>query len=188
MKYKVPAVIFAGGKSSRMGEDKSLLPFAGYNSLSEYQYSRLNKLFESVYLSAKSNKFDFDCEVIEDRYDESSPLVALVSAFETLKCEWLFVLSVDVPFVDKTVIDELISHQDAYASAIVAKSPNGSEPLCALYHHSIMPVAKNLLSMDNHRMSALLRSVKKIEVEFEKEEMFLNLNKKEEYERALRLL
>ncbi len=29
----IPLVIFAGGKSSRMGKDKALLPFGGYSTL-----------------------------------------------------------------------------------------------------------------------------------------------------------
>jgi len=37
------AIIFAGGKSSRMGRDKALLPFGGYDTLTEYQYRRLSQ-------------------------------------------------------------------------------------------------------------------------------------------------
>ena len=59
MKRSVSAVIFAGGKSSRMGEDKSLLPFGTYTTLAEYQHAKLSKLFYKVYLSAKKNKFIF---------------------------------------------------------------------------------------------------------------------------------
>ena len=188
MKYDIPAVIFAGGKSSRMGEDKSLLPFGGYPTLSEYQYRRIEGFFDDVYLSAKTEKFDFDCKVITDRYEGASAMVALASALETLKSEWLFVLSVDAPFVDKNVIDRLLAHREAYASVIVARSPHGLEPLCALYHHSVMPATKHLLSFDNHRLTALLRSIKKVEVEFEEEEKFFNMNHPEEYRKALTLL
>ncbi|HEY9190437.1 MAG TPA: NTP transferase domain-containing protein, partial [Sulfurovum sp.] len=73
MKRSIPAVIIAGGKSSRMGEDKALLPFGPYRSLAEFQYHRLSSLFETVYISAKKHKFDFSCRVIEDIHQESSP-------------------------------------------------------------------------------------------------------------------
>ena len=60
------AVIFAGGKSSRMGEDKALLPFSNYPTLTEFQHDKLSTLFDDVYISAKQNNFDFECRVIQD--------------------------------------------------------------------------------------------------------------------------
>ena len=84
MKLFNTAVVFAGGKSSRMGHDKALLPFGGYDSLSQYQYEKLQKMFNTVYVSAKDDKFDFSPQLIEDKYEQSSPLVGLISIFETI--------------------------------------------------------------------------------------------------------
>ncbi|HGZ69822.1 MAG TPA: molybdenum cofactor guanylyltransferase, partial [Nitratifractor sp.] len=77
------AVILAGGKSSRMGSDKALLPFGGYPTLAEYQYRRLSILFENVYISTKEDKFDFEAPLILDKEKSSSPLLAAASIFET---------------------------------------------------------------------------------------------------------
>ncbi|RUM64044.1 MAG: molybdenum cofactor guanylyltransferase, partial [Sulfurimonas sp.] len=84
----LPCVIFAGGKSSRMGEDKTLLPFAGFTTLTEFQYSRLSKIFTNVYISCKDkNKFPFDANYIIDKkvQDTFAPTLAFVSIFESLK-------------------------------------------------------------------------------------------------------
>jgi molybdopterin-guanine dinucleotide biosynthesis protein A len=131
MKYNIPLVIFAGGKSSRMGQDKALLPFGGYNTLSEFQQVRLSKLFKKVYISAKENKFDFD----------NSPLVGIISIFETLKVDKVFILSVDAPFVNKEVIDKLINSNNRF-DAVVAKSKSGVQPLCGVYKRSVLPIAQ----------------------------------------------
>lgn len=109
--YKIPAIIFAGGKSSRMGEDKSQLSFGAYASLSEYQYRRLGRLFDAVYLSAKSDKFDFRCKIIIDNYEIHSPLAALISVFEQLDASEVFILSVDAPFVDKSEIEQIMRRE-----------------------------------------------------------------------------
>ena len=114
------AVIFAGGKSSRMGKDKALLPFGKYSTLAEFQQVKLNTLFDKVYISAKENKFDFDCMVIEDNYADNSPLVGLISVFETLGVEEVFILSVDAPFVNKETIQKLLSHNKSTLDVIVA--------------------------------------------------------------------
>ena len=50
-----PLVIVAGGKSSRMGRDKALLPFGGYSSLAQFQYQKFLPIFEKVYISCKNN-------------------------------------------------------------------------------------------------------------------------------------
>ncbi|NOZ89904.1 MAG: molybdenum cofactor guanylyltransferase MobA [Epsilonproteobacteria bacterium] len=184
MKEKV-AVIFAGGKSSRMGQDKALLPFSGYSTLSEYQYRRLSKIFDRVYISAKSDKFDFEVNIIKDCYSDSSPLVGIVSIFETLDIDEVFILSVDAPFVDNKVISTLYDKALSKSDVIVAKSPNGLEPLCGIYRRDILEKAKRFLKENNHRLQALLKEVDTQGVDFEQKEIFANLNYPVEYQKAL---
>ena len=52
--FEIPCVILSGGKSSRMGEDKSLLPFSSSNTLIQYQYERLKPYFKEIYISSKT--------------------------------------------------------------------------------------------------------------------------------------
>ncbi len=175
------AVIFAGGKSSRMGEDKALLPFNGYTSLAEYQYNRLSKIFNMVYISAKSNKFNFDVNIIKDCYNISSPLIALISIFETIDIDEIFVLSVDAPFVDKTIIEKLYSSSLPSKDIIVSVSKNGIEPLCAIYRKTILQTAKKFLRDNNHRLSTLISSLDSQFIEFNSKEHFINLNTPQDY-------
>lgn len=186
MKPYKNAVIFAGGKSSRMGEDKALLPFGTYNTLSHFQFEKLKKLFSHVYLSAKKDKFDFDAPVITDRDPQDSPMVGLLSVFETLDVEEVFILSVDAPFVDAAIIDKLMERQKEPYDAIVAKSPSGIQPLCGRYRSTILPFIKKQLQADNHRLSNLLTLAHTHFVTFEEDNPFTNLNHRTEYEKAMR--
>jgi molybdopterin-guanine dinucleotide biosynthesis protein A len=178
------AVIFAGGKSSRMGRDKSLLPFGGYSSLCEYQYRRLLPLFDKVYISTKEDKFEFEAPLIYDRYPQSSPLVALISIFETLSVDELFVLSVDSPSIGGDIIDRLYNLSSTHST--IAKSPKGREPLCGIYRRTILPFAKALLDEDNHRLNTLLDISNSAFVEFDSQESFSNLNYIDEYKEAIK--
>ncbi len=188
MKQTIPAVIFAGGKSSRMGTDKATLPFGNYGSLAEYQYRRLKKIFRNVYIGSKTEKFDFDAPLILDRYAASSPMSGLVSAFETLEgAEAIFVLSVDAPFIDKTVITALLD-AERHADAVIARCCQKVQPLCGLYRRSCLPYAKSALEADKHKMGMLLDAFDTYYVDFEEREAFLNLNHPEEYEAALKLI
>ena len=186
MKENTYAVIFAGGKSSRMGEDKALLPFGNYPTLTEFQQAKLNTMFDKVYISAKENKFDFDCMVIEDIYTENSPLVGIISIFETLKVEEVFILSVDAPFVNKETIQRLLEHKQTPADVVVAQSPSGTQPLCGLYKRSILPLAYAQLEKGNHRLGDLLNLANTLFVKFNEDTPFTNLNHPEEYQKALR--
>ena len=178
-------VIMAGGKSSRMQQDKALLPFNGYNSLAEYQCQRFKPLFSKVYISAKENKFDFPIKIIEDCYSSSSPLVGLVSIFETLdKIDEVMVLSVDAPFVDKEVFNALLNRAKKESSVIVAESPNGIEPLCAIYRRAVFPVAQEMLSKNRHRLQTVLDRVETQKLFFSDEKLFMNLNYPSDYELA----
>lgn len=182
------AVIVAGGKSSRMQQDKALLPFAGFASLAEFQYRRLSKLFSKVYISSKINKFDFDVEIIVDVSEQSSPLVALVSIFETLKVEEVFVLSVDAPFVSAGVIEKLYEVFNTDDDIVVVKSTEGIEPLCAIYQRSFLPKALEALRKNEHRLQSLFEKLKVQEVFVEDIESFMNLNYPEEYECAKKMV
>jgi len=178
------AVIIAGGKSSRMQRDKALLPFGVYNSLCEFQYRKLEKLFSKVYVSSKTHKFDFNVEIIEDTQAQSSPLVALVSIFDTLEIDECFVVSVDAPFVDKETIEKLYLNT-TNEDITVAVSNKGIEPLCAIYRKSFLVKAKKALGEGQHRLQSLFKVLDVNKVWIEDEKVFENLNYPEEYENAL---
>ena len=185
MTRSMSAVIFAGGKSSRMGEDKSLLPFGKYPTLAEYQHSKLSRLFKEVYLSSKESKFDFACKVIQDTLDASSPLIGLISIFETLQEDEVFILSVDAPFVNEEIIERLLKENVKMFDIIVAKSPNGVQPLCGIYKRSLLSLAYTQLEKGNHRLNDLLSLARTHFVQFEEDAPFTNLNHPEEYQEAL---
>jgi molybdopterin-guanine dinucleotide biosynthesis protein A len=186
MKHTIPAVIFTGGKSSRMKQDKALLPFGGSSSLAAYQYNRLGALFETVYLSAKTDKFDFCAPLLPDLYPEYSPMVGLVSVLRQIEAQRCFILSVDAPFVTTKIIDTLLCTEGSY-DAVVARNQGKVQPLCGVYAKSMLPAAAQTLEEGGHKMGRLLQEAHTCFIDFEEEEAFLNLNHPHEYEKALLL-
>ena len=187
--YNIPAIIFAGGKSSRMGKDKALLPFRTISTMSEYQYRKLQNLFCEVYLSVKKNKFDFSCTIIKDIYPESSPLIGLVSALNYTKSDAIFVLSVDAPLVDTMIIHSLMQNYKKHPTldAIIAQSPKGIQPLCGIYNKSILTQANKHLKADIHKLRALLQESNVAYISYDEEKMFSNINTPQEYEAMISL-
>lgn len=189
--FDLNCVIFAGGKSSRMGQDKSLLPFGGYPTLTAYQYARLSPLFNKTFISAKErDKFDFEADVIPDIVETGlyAPTAGFVSIFEHLDDERLFVLSVDTPFVTAEQIGTLLANDNSGVDAVVAKTASGTHPMCGIYHRSLLSSFKHMLQEDNHRLGQLLKHANTCFVTFDDEAAFANLNHPHEYEAALKVL
>lgn len=187
----IPCVIFAGGKSSRMGKDKSLLPFAGFDTLTQFQLFRLKKIFKTVYISSKeSSKFNFDAEFIEDIKTDSiyAPTAGFVSVFKALKCERFFAISVDSPLIGENEIKKIVETDTTHTDATVAKTPLGIEPMCGIYHRSIEKKFLLMLQENSHKLGFLLKTSNTLYVEFEDEKSFLNLNHPHEYQEALSLI
>ena len=170
-----------------MGEDKSLLPFGNFPTLTQFQYHRLKKLFKNVYISCKnSDKFDFEAEFIEDvETKEYAPTAGFIAIFEKLDCKKFFVLSVDAPFVDKSVITKLLSCDKKDSDATIARTPFGMQPMCGIYHKSLEKDFKKMLENDNHKLGYLLKNSKTEFITFNDDKVFLNLNYPAEYQEAL---
>ncbi|MCD4667965.1 MAG: molybdenum cofactor guanylyltransferase MobA [Sulfurimonas sp.] len=188
---QIPCVIFAGGKSSRMGEDKSLLPFGDFKTLTEFQLHRLNKIFKTVYISCKNkNKFDFDTNFIEDiKTDEVfAPTAGFVAIFKELQDDSFFAISVDTPFINEKIINKIIQSDNPHADTTIATLESQIQPMCGIYHRSLENKFINMLKTDNHKLGFLLKSSNTTLVKFEDEKPFLNLNHPHEYQEALTLI
>ena len=185
----IPCVIFAGGKSSRMGENKALLPFAKFDTLTQFQLSRLSKIFKTVYISCKEkNIFEFNASFIEDIKTVSTyaPTSGFVSIFSKIDDERFFALSVDAPFVNETEILEIIKADNKNSDATIAKTDFGIQPMCGIYHRSLQAEFSKMLDNDNHKLGLLLKNSNTNFVYFKNEKPFLNLNHPHEYQEALK--
>jgi molybdopterin-guanine dinucleotide biosynthesis protein A len=182
------AVIFAGGKSSRMGRDKSLLPFGDYETMVEYQYRRLEKIFENIAISWKSEKAKFGANSIfdEERFSHiSAPTVGLYSILKNAKTDYTFIISVDTPLFCLNNIENLIFKAEENIHDIIAsKGKNGVEPLIAIYHKRVLPKVEKMILEDNHKLKNLLNISKTAYVDIVDEKAFINLNYFYEYELA----
>ena len=188
MLQQTPCIIFAGGKSSRMQSDKSLLPFGGFSTLCEYQQARMQKIFQKVYIATKeSSKFPFKADFITDNYQLYAPTSGFLSIYETLNVERFFVLGVDIPFVEETVIKKLFEADSPTVDATIATTDDTLEPLCGIYHKSLMPSFKTMMEENRHKLHYMLKNSNIKTVAFEKEIAFLNLNKPHEYQKALEI-
>ncbi len=142
----VQGLVLAGGKSTRMGKDKSQLHYYDTD-----QQTRTIGLLESlelpVYLSLSSSD-QKDPKIITDSFTGLGPFGAICSAFQKHpNCAWI-VLPIDVPFVDAALLEILLSKRDPskIATAIKGVGKEFPEPLLSIWEPKSYPILLQYLA------------------------------------------
>ncbi len=129
------ALILAGGKSSRMGEDKSMLVYRNGQSEAERLTQICRELKLDVYHSVREVDPEADVPQIGDRFLGLGLAGAIASAFlHEPDTAWL-VLACDLPLLEKSDLATLLAKRDSrkYATATQGASRPFPEPLIAIY-------------------------------------------------------
>lgn len=182
----VPCVILSGGKSSRMGFDKCFLDFKGL-SLIEYQYLRLSQIFNECFISCKEDKFQHKFQKLildqQVKQNDFSPMLALFSVLSFFKDTFVFIISVDMPNVDKDTIETLFKACEKYKDKkiFIAKDKVKTHYLCGFYHSSLASECLAYLKQDKHKISTLVQNLASLAVYFDEQDKFINLNFYEDY-------
>ena len=107
------AVVLAGGKSKRFGEDKNSVKL-GSKTLLEHVLSKITKKFEEIVivsshpLEIKKTK---NITIIPDCLNDLGPLAGVLSSMKWIKknkklYEWIATFPSDTPFFDTSIIEE----------------------------------------------------------------------------------
>ncbi|MBX1886574.1 NTP transferase domain-containing protein [Campylobacter peloridis] len=184
-KIPYPCVILCGGKSSRMGEDKSLLRVDDKN-LTLYQYEKFLNFFSNVYISSKKDKFhQKNLPLILDENSSCySPLIALNSIFKHFKNTYIFIISVDSPNISKESIYKLFNNLKSQ-NMLLAKTKNHKHYLCGFYHSKNHEKSMQFLQENNHKLALFCDTMNAEFIEFKNENEFINLNYNEDYKKWL---
>ena len=185
--FEITCVILSGGKSSRMGEDKSLLPFSSSKTLIEYQYNRLKPYFKNIYISSKVDKFDFlekEFLILDENKDVFSPILALDTIFKKFQNQKIFIITVDTPFVSIDTIAKLI--EESKDCDICIAQTEKTHNLCGVFSSNISLTIKTMIENDIHKIWFLIKNnIYKI-IELPNNNEFLNINHRDDYEIALK--
>jgi molybdopterin-guanine dinucleotide biosynthesis protein A len=149
----VTGVILAGGRSSRMGSNKALLPYRG-GLFIEAIHRRLAALFPEVLLITNTpEQYDFlPCRKAGDLFPEMGALAGLHAGLHHSSNDHIFAVACDMPYLDDRLIRYLVG-QRHNGDLIIPKGEGGLEPLHAVYSK------RCLLQMEASLMSGRRRIV-----------------------------
>lgn len=157
--------VLAGGGSTRLGRDKALVELGG-KPLLLHAAELLESVVRRVTVVASRRQYEaLGVQIIPDEWPESGPLGGIVtalrhSALDAGQCEWNLVLGCDMPFVTHEWLAFLVRRsQRSAADALVPKSANGMEPLCAVYRTSCASALAASLDRGVRKIGTALASV-----------------------------
>ena len=149
---KTVAVIMAGGKSSRMGRDKALLPVDGRPLLSVLAH-RWRGVFDGLVISVDRRErfasLDLGgARIVEDARPGAGPMAGLEAVMRAVPADRYFLTAVDLPFGDPALALELRRRMGGADACLIQREGRGWEPLFALYARACLPFISAALDRD----------------------------------------
>lgn len=146
----VTGILLAGGKSRRMGQDKARLQLDG-EMLFLRSLALLQRYFRKVLIAGdRPDLARADVPAIADIYPGSA-LGGLYTGLSSAQTEWIFVAPCDMPYPDGRLVEMLLSQRYGI-DAVVPRTPNGYEPVFAVYHRNCLPCMEEMLRNNQHRI------------------------------------
>ena len=195
----ITGIILSGGKSTRMGENKSLLKI-GNKSIIESVRDLMQSLFPNVILITNNpEEYQFlGLKIFEDIFFSMGPLAGIHSGLTYSSTAKNFVISCDIPLMTAQMISYLVSYKTDKLITI-AKADGFIQQLCGVYDKECIPYALEILSdkinFDEKNPKQKKRGCKVLGlinvvgaeiinaeiVPFYKKNIFFNMNKKEDF-------
>jgi molybdenum cofactor guanylyltransferase len=146
---KLTAIILVGGKSSRMGQDKAMIPVNGIPLLLRV-YQVASACVNTVYIVTPwqeryQNLLPSNSQFIPEELrlgETQGPLFAFSQGLAQVQTEWVLLLACDLPKLQVEILQawaEKLVNVKEDAIAFLACHQKGWEPLCGFYRQSCLP-------------------------------------------------
>jgi len=149
--------IQAGGDSSRMGQDKALMPFLGQPLITRV-IERLSTLSDDIFITTNHPQgYEFlDLRLVPDRIPGGGALGGLFTALEAARRVYVAVVACDMPFASLSLFrfawDTMLEEAP---DAVVPSTGKGIEPFHALYRReTCLPLVEAAIEAGESKLIA----------------------------------
>lgn len=187
-KKHITGFVLAGGKSSRMGQDKGLMLLNGKEMLLLVIEQLLPCVDEVVIVSNNEAYKRFGFTVIEDLIKDAGPAGGIFTALKNSGTELNFILSCDMPFISTLAIEYFI--QQADDDVCIATEHGKQHPLFGMYNKSIVDMLEILINQNELKLQHIIKKFNHRLINMnawvnDENELFYNINSKMEFDNAI---
>ena len=181
----VTGIVLAGGEGRRMGGvDKGQLDFQG-KPLVNHVVERFSTQVDELLISANRNQNEYATlgySVISDLSTHFyGPLAGLEAGMAAAQHDLVVTVPCDSPRIPLDFVARLTQAlQDNHADIAVACSSGERHPVFCLCRRALLPSLSAFLKKGERKMNGWFATHKTIEVHFEDEQAFVNINTPEE--------
>lgn len=187
----ITGVILVGGKSSRMGRDKAMLPLYGTILFDKVLDTLRVGLERVILVGDHPERFEgYGLKIYPDIFPGSS-LGGLYTGLSRADTPYIFASACDLPFTDPSILRLILALREGF-DAVVPLNGVYQEPLFALYHKNCLEPMRKLLDARNYRIYDFYPQVRTRNVTPEEiasvggsVQAFHNVNTIKEYEEIL---
>lgn len=148
------AFILVGGKSSRMGAEKGLIPFRG-KPLIQHLIATLAELeIKPVIIGHHPEYHQFEISVIGDLIPDKGPMGGIFTALSHNVSSHALILSCDSPLIQSGTLKKLITMKSN--SIVVGQREERINPFPGIYPTSILPQVKRCLEENKLKLQAFI--------------------------------
>ncbi len=179
--------VLAGGRSSRMGQDKALLMLDGEPLIAK-GVRKLNRVCVEVAIAGGSENLAPFGRVISDKNPGCGPLSGIVAALGQSSFKWNLFLPVDAPFVPVSVLKAMLAQAaDHPGVCVMARTQGVMQPLCGVYSRDALGVLERELAAGRWKVTQAIEAAGMVKlIDFGDSGWFANLNTPEEFAEAER--
>ena len=189
----ITLIVAAGGKSTRMGQDKRFLPLDGEPLLARTLRKGRAAGFHSIVLAAEGTREDlttlaaeYGAMLVADEIPAQGPAAAIAAGLSAAETEWSLVLSGDMPFYDFELVRTLLPYADGDTQVILPTLSGYWQPLAALYRRDAGAVFGTAIARGDRKLGVILRGLAVCEVPLTVDVgLFFNVNTPAAYRLAL---
>jgi molybdenum cofactor guanylyltransferase len=183
-------LVLAGGKSSRMGHDKSEIKYHGTEQR-KFVFHMLSQVCnENVFLSLNEKQITenkSESPFIQDTFLGLGPMGGILSAFQLYPDVAWLTIACDMPFLTKLSINQLVGSRNPSKLATAFFSPDNEfpEPLITIWEPKAYPKLLQMLAYgyDCPRKVLLNSDIQLVKNTQDKE--LQNINTVEQFEKAI---
>ena len=166
-------IVAAGGKSTRMGQDKRFLPLDGESLLARTLRRGRAAGFRSIVLAAEGAQeeltmlaAEFGAILVTDEIPAQGPAAAIAAGLSAAETEWSLVLSADMPFYDFELVRALLPQAEGETQVVLPTLLGYWQPLAALYRRDAGMTFAAAIARGDRKLGIILRELVVREVPF----------------------